>query len=93
MLIQKLLKLLPGLENGLDVIPDGPVGQVIQGLVSEQVLVHQEGLCLGAQDGEVEHRHVPLSLDPVQKHTDLHAELHGVLGLGREITFDWLLSD
>ena len=85
MFVEKLLELLPGLENGLNVVPDWPVRQMVKRLVSEEVLVHEEGFGLRPQDGQVEDGHVPLSLDSVQEHADLHAEFYSVLGLiGRE---------
>ena len=81
MLTEKLLEGLLGLEDSGVVTPDRPVRQVVQSLVSEQILIHQEGLRLWAQDGQIEHRHVPLSLQTVQEHPDLHAELYSVLRL------------
>ena len=81
--LQVFLKGFLGLEDVAEVVVDWPIGELLDSPVREEILVHQEGLGLRPQDGQVQHGHVALALDPVQEAADLHAELHGVLGLTR----------
>ena len=79
--LEELFEGALGAEDAGELVVFRPVGELVDGLVRQQVLVHQERLSLGPQDADVQHGHVTLSLYPVQELADLHAELHRVLCL------------